>query len=61
MKILSTKNRNFLETAIGQINAPVPEKINASTLIACVRGETYDKKWKPHVYAFLEELPVELI
>ncbi len=53
--------RNFLETAIRQINAPCPEKITAEMLIACIRGEKYDKKWKPHLWAFLEELDVALI
>jgi len=27
--------RNFLKIALGQINAPCPEKIEAATLIKC--------------------------
>ncbi len=56
-----TKKRNFLETAIRQINAPCPEKITGETLIACIRGDKCDEKWKPHLWAFLEELDAALI
>ncbi len=53
--------KNFLEIAIMQINAPCPEKIDAKTLIACIKRGVRDKRWAPHVYSFLEELHVSLI
>ncbi len=53
--------RDFLKIAIGQINAPCPEKIDAGTLIARVKGSQRVERWAPHVYSFLEELHVSLI
>ncbi len=53
--------RDFLKIAIGQINAPCPEKIDAETLLACLKGAERDKRWAPHVYSFLEELHVSLL
>ena len=53
--------RDFRKIAIGQINAPCPNKIDAATLITCIKGKKYDIKWKPHVNSFLEELHVSLI
>jgi hypothetical protein len=55
------KLRDFLKIALGQINAPCPEKIEAATLIKCIKGEEYDRKWAPHIISFLEELHVSLI
>ncbi len=55
------KNKNIIEIAVRQINAPCPEKINASILTECIRTGTCEEKWKPHLWAFLEELPVPLI
>ena len=53
--------RDFLKIALGQINAPCPEKIEVATLIKCIKGEESDKKWAPHINSFLEELHVSLI
>jgi hypothetical protein len=53
--------RDFLKIALGQINAPCPEKIEAATLIKCIKGEECDRKWASHVNSFLEELHVSLI
>jgi len=53
--------RNFLKIALGQINAPCPEKIEAAALIRCIKGEECDRKWAPHINSFLEELHVSLI
>ena len=53
--------KDFLKIAIGQINAPCPEKIEAATLIMCITGEECNKKWAPHIISFLEELHVSLI
>ncbi len=53
--------RNFLEIALRQINASCPEKIDSAGLVGCIRKGRCEKKWQPHIYAFLEELPVELI
>ncbi len=36
--------RDFLKIAIGQINAPCPNKIDAATLITCIKGKKYDIK-----------------
>jgi hypothetical protein len=53
--------RNFLQIALGQINASCPEKIEASTLIRCIKGKEFNKKWAPHIISFLEELHISLI
>ena len=53
--------RNFLKIALGQINAPCPEKIEATTLIRCIKGDECDIKWAPHINSFLEELHISLI
>ena len=53
--------RDFLKIALGQINAPCPEKIEVATLIKCIKGEECDEKWAPHINSFLEELHVTLI
>jgi hypothetical protein len=55
------KLRDFLKIAVGQINAPCPEKIEAATLIRCIKGEECDRKWAPHINSFLEELHISLI
>jgi len=52
---------DFLEIALRQINASCPEKISRAGLIECIGKGKCGKKWQPHIYAFLEELPVELI
>jgi hypothetical protein len=53
--------RNFIKIALGQINAPCPEKIEATTLIRCIKGEECDGKWTPHIISFLEELHISLV
>lgn len=53
--------RDFLKIALGQINAPCPEKIDAATLLRCIKGEEYDRKWAPQIISFLEELHVSLV
>ncbi len=53
--------RDFLKIALGQINAPCPAKIEAATLIRCIKGEECDRKWAPQINSFLEELHVSLI
>lgn len=53
--------RNFLKIALGQINASCPEKIDAATLIGCIKGQECDRNWAPHMNSFLEELHVSLI
>ena len=55
------RHKNFIEIAIRQINAACPEKINADLLIRCLRTGKCEEKWKPHIWAFLEELPIPLI
>lgn len=55
------KSKNFIEIAVRQINASCPEKINAALLVACLKAGTCREKWKPHIWAFLEELPIPLI
>ena len=55
------QNKNFTEMAVRQINASCPEKIDAETLIASLKTGRRDGKWDPHLWAFLEELPVPLV
>ena len=53
--------RDFLKIALGQINAPCPNKIDAVILLRCIKGEECDRRWAPHIISFLEELHVSLI
>ena len=53
--------KNFLKIALGQINASCPEKIDAATLIECIKGQECDRYWTPQINSFLEELHVSLI
>ena len=53
--------RDFLKIAVGHVNAPCPQKIEAATLIRCIKGEEFDRKWAPHISSFLEELNISLI
>jgi len=54
-------NKNFTEMAVRQINASCPEKIDADTLIKSLKTGEREEKWKPHLWAFLEELPIPLV
>jgi len=54
-------HKNFIEIAVRQINASCPEKIDAALLIRCLKAGKCEEKWKPHLWAFLEELPIPLI
>jgi hypothetical protein len=50
-----------LSLAICEINAPRPHPIDAETLLRCLRLRRPLDEWRPHVRAFLEEIPVELL
>lgn len=50
-----------ISLALAQINAACAEEISGETLIACIKGENDDPRWRAHLFSFLEELPVELI
>lgn len=55
------KQNGKLKIALAQINAACAEDISGETLIACIKGNSDDSKWRAHVVSFLEELPVALI
>lgn len=47
--------------AIAEINAPRPIPIDRETLLIALRSRAPISAWAPHVRAFLEELPIELV
>jgi hypothetical protein len=55
------RQNDKLKIALAQINAACAEDISGETLIACVKGDCDDAKWRAHLVSFLEELPVALI
>jgi hypothetical protein len=50
-----------LKIALCQINASCVHDISEETLVGCIQAENPPLQWQPHVFSFLEELPVELI
>lgn len=52
-----TQIRGILKT----INAPRPHPIDARTFVHCLTTDHPDRKWRPHIEAFFDEVSVEAI
>jgi hypothetical protein len=50
-----------LTAAVTTINTPMPVRIDEGTLLACLRGETSELKWRVYVQALFDEVDVSVI
>ncbi|GLH78078.1 hypothetical protein SSBR45G_29860 [Bradyrhizobium sp. SSBR45G] len=50
-----------LTAAVTTINTPLPAGIDEATLLACLRTEISEPKWRVHVQAFFDEVDVSVI
>lgn len=50
-----------LTAVVTTINTPMPFRIDADTLIACLKGETWEPKWRVYVQALFDEVDVSAI
>lgn len=46
---------------LGTVNASWRRTIDATTLVACLRGDVRSEQWVPHVRTFFEDVPREAI
>lgn len=47
--------------ALTTVNAPLPVHIDADTLLDCLNLSMTDRRWRPHVRAFFDEVRVEVM
>lgn len=47
--------------ALTTVNAPLPAHIDADTLLDCLNLSTTDRRWRPHVRAFFDEVRVDVM
>jgi hypothetical protein len=50
-----------LTAAVTTINAPLPTGIDERTLLACLKGELSEERWRVHVQALFDEVDVSVI
>ena len=50
-----------LTAAVTTINTPMPVRIDEGTLLACLKGEVSERKWRVHVQALFDEVDVSII
>ena len=50
-----------MNLALGTINAPRPQPIDAQTLAHCLLTHKPDERWRAHIEAFFDELAPEVI
>lgn len=50
-----------LTAAVTTINTPMPARIDEGTLLACLKGEITERKWRVHVQALFDEVDVSVI
>lgn len=50
-----------LTAAVTTINTPMPVRIDEATLLACLKTEASEPKWRLHVQAFFDEVDVSVI
>ncbi|WP_025035984.1 hypothetical protein [Bradyrhizobium sp. DOA9] len=50
-----------LTSAVTTINTPMPVGIDEATLLACLKGEILERKWRVHVQALFDEVDVSVI
>ncbi|MCP3373066.1 hypothetical protein [Bradyrhizobium cajani] len=50
-----------LTSAVTTINTPMPASIDEGTLLACLKGEISERKWRVYVQALFDEVDVSVI
>lgn len=50
-----------LTAAVTTINTPMPASIDDDTLLACLKGEISERKWRVYVQALFDEVDVSVI
>lgn len=50
-----------LTAAVTTINTPMPSRIDEGTLLACLKGENLEGKWRVYVQALFDEVDVSVI
>ncbi|MGY3582225.1 hypothetical protein ACVIGB_000850 [Bradyrhizobium sp. USDA 4341] len=50
-----------LTAAVTTINTPMPIRIDERTLLACLRGEISERKWRVYVQALFDEVDVSVL
>lgn len=50
-----------LTAAVTTINTPMPAGIDEGTLLACLKGEISERKWRVHVQALFDEVDMSVI
>lgn len=50
-----------LTAAVTTINTPMPSRIDEGTLLACLKGEISERKWRVYVQALFDEVDVSVI
>ncbi|MBN9012359.1 MAG: hypothetical protein J0H25_04770 [Rhizobiales bacterium] len=50
-----------LTAAVTTINTPMPFRIDEATLLACLKGEISERKWRVYVQALFDEVDVSVI
>jgi hypothetical protein len=50
-----------LTAAVTTINTPMPSRIDEGTLLACLKGEIVEPKWRVFVQALFDEVDMSVI
>ncbi|MGT2436275.1 hypothetical protein ACU4GH_10680 [Bradyrhizobium betae] len=50
-----------LTAAVTTINTPMPDSIDEGTLLACLKGDISEQKWRVYVQALFDEVDVSVI
>lgn len=50
-----------LTSVVTTINTPMPVSIDEETLLACLKGEISERKWRVYVQALFDEVDVSVI
>ncbi len=50
-----------LTAAVTTINTPMPFRIDEDTLIACLKGQISERKWRVYVQALFDEVDVSVV
>jgi hypothetical protein len=50
-----------LTAAVTTINTPMPIRIDEDTLLACLKGDISDRKWRVYVQALFDEVDISVI
>ena len=58
---MSKSSFENLTAAVTTINTPMPIRIDEGTLLACLRGDISERKWRVYVQALFDEVDVSVI